>query len=185
MRRFPFDRAAVLKAAMEPLSESKWKDFLGCCWGKHARDKPFPRNPPKNTPKRNLNQSVLKRAPFCGQLRNRCQKASQKSFLGAFGRNMPEQAFPENLPRNTSKRNLNQSVSAWWNASRHARQSHCIRKQVKKAPCAIWAKHAREKPFPRNPPSNMPKRNLNQSVLKPGAAYLHGTGVRKQVKGVP
>jgi hypothetical protein len=35
MRRFPFDRAAVLKAAMEPLSESKRKDFLGCCWGKH------------------------------------------------------------------------------------------------------------------------------------------------------
>jgi hypothetical protein len=52
MRRFPFDRAAVLKAAMEPLSESKWEDFLGCCWGKHARDKPFPRNPPKNAKKK-------------------------------------------------------------------------------------------------------------------------------------
>ena len=98
MRRFPFDRAAVLKAAMEPLSESKRKDFLGCCWGKH--ETALSTKPTKNTPKKKpdldqSNQSVLKPgSPFCGQSRNRCQKASQKSFLGAVGRNMPEQALP-------------------------------------------------------------------------------------------
>jgi hypothetical protein len=57
---------------------------------------------------------------------------------------------------------------------------------VKKAPCAIGAKHAREKPFPRNPPSNMPKRNLNESVLIPGPPFCgHGTAVREQVKKTP
>ena len=48
MRRFPFDKAAVLKAAMEPLSESK--------------------------------------------SRNRFEKASEKSSLGAVGRNVPERS---------------------------------------------------------------------------------------------
>ena len=63
--------------------KAREKTSLGAVGGKHARDKPFPRNPPRNTPKRNLKQNVLKPgAPFCGQSRNRCQKASQKSFLG-------------------------------------------------------------------------------------------------------
>ena len=62
--------------AAEPLSESKWKAFLECCWTKQARENPFPsqrprnhqtmskRSPPINTSKRNLNQCVLKPSQF-------------------------------------------------------------------------------------------------------------------------
>ena len=139
MKRFPFDRAVVLKAAMEPLSESKRKDFLGCCWGKHARDKPFPRNPPRKTPKRNLNQSVLKR----------CQKASEESTLCAAGRNIPERSpFPKPTKKDAQKKpkpECFETVRGLFTRKRCQKASERMRKAFLEC---CWAKQARANAFP-------------------------------------